>query len=299
MEDHKQLFNRASFPAAHLVEHDTSMNEELDEVIAGGVRARVALVPSWQTAIAFTGVAVVALAGLAVFALGVMFVRMAPGRHFLSDLLFSFVLVGLVAMALYAALGLHPIVIERHLDEHIERLDEVVQTAGDKLVAIGEIGLDLYREDPQFERQQVMLEAQPRLAKRYDLPVILHSRRTHDKLAMHLKRIDLPRTGVVHGFSGSLQQAQRFIELGYKIGVGGTITYPRASKTREVMAQLPLSALLLETDAPDMPLNGFQGQPNRPEQVVRVFDVLCELRPEPADVIADALYRNTTALFDF
>jgi TatD DNase family protein len=83
---------------------------------------------------------------------------------------------------------------------------------------------------------------------------------------------------VVHGFSGSLQQAQRFIELGYKIGVGGTITYPRASKTRDVMAQLPLSALLLETDAPDMPLNGFQGQPNRPEQAARVFPpcVNCE-----------------------
>jgi len=133
--------------------------------------------------------------------------------------------------ALYAALGLHPIVIERHRDEDIERLDEIVQTAGDKLVAIGEIGLDLYRDDPQFARQQTILDAQLRLAKRHDLPVILHSRRTHDKLAMHLKRIDLPRKGVVHGFSGSLQQAQRFIELGYKIGVGGTITYPRASKT--------------------------------------------------------------------
>lgn len=98
---------------------------------------------------------------------------------------------------------------------------------------------------------------------------------------MHLKRHDLPCTGVVHGFSGSLQQAERFVQLGYKIGVGGTITYPRASKTRDVIAKLPLASLLLETDAPDMPLNGFQGQPNRPEQAVRVFDVLCELRPEP------------------
>ncbi|HDR2708089.1 TatD family hydrolase [Enterobacter mori] len=199
--------------------------------------------------------------------------------------------------ALYAALGLHPIVIEHHLDEHLDRLDAVLQTAEKKLVAIGEIGLDLYRENPQFERQQTILDAQLRLAKRHDLPVILHSRRTHDKLAMHLKRIDLPRRGVVHGFSGSLQQAQRFIELGYHIGVGGTITYPRASKTRDVMARLPLSALLLETDAPDMPLNGFQGQPNRPEQAARVFTTLCELRPEPAAVIAHALLENTRTLF--
>ena len=199
--------------------------------------------------------------------------------------------------ALYAALGLHPIVIEKHLDEHIETLEGKLRSESQKLVAIGEIGLDLYRDDPQFERQQTILDAQLKLAKHHDLPVILHSRRTHDKLAMHLKRHDLPRTGVVHGFAGSLQQAQRFIELGYKIGVGGTITYPRASKTREVMAQLPLSSLLLETDAPDMPLNGFQGEPNRPEQAARVFTTLCDLRNEPADVIADALLQNTHDLF--
>lgn len=199
--------------------------------------------------------------------------------------------------ALYAALGLHPIVIEKHQDTHLEQLEACILSAGEKLVAIGEIGLDLYRDDPHFDRQQVILDAQLKLAKRHDLPVILHSRRTHDKLAMHLKRAELPRTGVVHGFSGSLQQAQRFIELGYKIGVGGTITYPRASKTRDVMAQLPLSSLLLETDAPDMPLNGFQGQPNRPEQAARVFTTLCELRAEPEDVIAHALLQNTDSLF--
>ncbi|MEG1419621.1 MAG: metal-dependent hydrolase [Citrobacter sp.] len=199
---------------------------------------------------------------------------------------------------LFAALGLHPIVIEHHNDDALDRLQQVLEKRPQKLVAVGEIGLDLYRDDPQFDKQERVLDAQLQLAKRYDMPVILHSRRTHDKLAMHLKHHALPRTGVVHGFAGSMQQAERFVQLGYKIGVGGTITYPRASKTREVMARLPLESLLLETDAPDMPLNGFQGQPNRPEQVVGVFDVLCQLRPEPADVIAEALYRNTTTLFD-
>lgn len=199
--------------------------------------------------------------------------------------------------ALYAALGLHPIVIEAHTSESLEKLAHYLATKPEKVVAIGEIGLDLYRDDPQFSRQQQFLDAQLQLAKRFDLPVILHSRRTHDKLAMHLKKQDLPRRGVVHGFAGSLQQAQRFIELGYCIGVGGTITYPRASKTRDVMARLPLSALLLETDAPDMPLNGFQGQPNRPEQAARVFDTLCELRREAPDVIAQALLENTRQLF--
>lgn len=96
--------------------------------------------------------------------------------------------------ALYAALGLHPIVIEHHLDDHLDRLDATLQNADEAQFAIGEIGLDLYREDPQFaERQRTILDAQLRLAKRHDLPVILPPRRTHDKLAMHLKRIDVPR----------------------------------------------------------------------------------------------------------
>ncbi len=164
-------------------------------------------------------------------------------------------------------------------------------------MAIGEIGLDLYRDDPQFDKQQRFLEAQLKLAKAYQLPVILHSRRTHDKLAQILRRYDLPRRGVVHGFAGSLQQAQAFIKLGYAIGIGGTITYERASKTRQTVAQLPLSSLLLETDAPDMPLQGFQGQPNRPERARQVWEVLCSLREESPEEIADALWHNSQQLF--
>lgn len=198
---------------------------------------------------------------------------------------------------LYAAIGLHPIVVERHSDESLAQLEAAIALKPAKLVAVGEIGLDLYRENPQFERQQSLLDEQLRLAKRYDLPVILHSRRTHDKLALHLKRHNLPRTGVVHGFAGSFQQAERFVQLGYKIGVGGTISYPRASKTRDVMAQLPLSSLVLETDAPDMPLNGYQGQPNRPERVAEVFTHLCSLRHESPEEIVTALLENTHALF--
>lgn len=198
----------------------------------------------------------------------------------------------------YAALGLHPIAIEEHDEAALAALERHLAQRPAKLVAVGEIGLDLYRENPQFDRQQTLLDAQLRLAKRFDLPVILHSRRTHDKLALHLRRAALPRTGVVHGFAGSLQQAQRFVELGYCIGVGGTITYERASKTRDVMARLPLTSLLLETDAPDMPLCGFQGEPNRPERVAQVFAALCRLRKEAPETIAHAIYANTRRLFD-
>ena len=198
---------------------------------------------------------------------------------------------------LFAALGLHPLYIAQHQEPELEQLAAFLASQPPKLVAVGEIGLDLYMENPQFERQQRVLKAQLKLAKEHDLPVILHSRRSHDQLAAMLRRSEVPRRGVVHGFAGSLQQAQRFVEMGYRIGVGGTITYPRASKTRDVIARLPLSSLLLETDAPDMPLNGFQGQPNRPEQAARVFTTLCELRPESPDEIAATLLDNTYQTF--
>ena len=210
---------------------------------------------------------------------------------------------GVMALAerwkpLYAALGTHPMAIAQHHDSHLEQLENWLKQKPEKLVAIGEIGLDLFIEDPQFDKQEQLLEAQLKLAKRYDLPVILHSRRTHDKLAQHLRRLDLPRRGVVHGFAGSEQQALAFIRAGYAIGVGGTITYERASKTRNTISRLPLSSLLLETDAPDMPLQGFQGQANRPERVKNVWQCLCELRSESPEEIAETLRENTRTLFN-
>ncbi|WP_431223824.1 TatD family hydrolase [Serratia sp. L9] len=198
---------------------------------------------------------------------------------------------------LFAALGLHPLYIAQHHEEQLEQLAGFLASHPPKLVAVGEIGLDLYMAEPQFSRQQALLKAQLKLAKQHDLPVILHSRRSHDQLVAVLRRADVPRRGVVHGFAGSLAQAQAFIREGYYIGVGGTISYERAQKTRGVMAQLPLASLLLETDAPDMPLAGFQGQANRPERVAEVFKVLCQLRSEPADEIAAHLQQNTRSLF--
>lgn len=197
----------------------------------------------------------------------------------------------------FAALGLHPIYVSQHNDADLELLDSWLSSRDTKMVAVGEIGLDLYIDQPQFERQQRLLRAQFALAKRENLPVILHSRRSHDQLAAMLRQAQLPATGVVHGFAGSLSQAQAFVKLGFAIGVGGTISYERAQKTRNVMAQLPLSSLLLETDAPDMPLQGFQGQPNRPERAAAVFDVLCELRSETPEQIATALLENTRRIF--
>ncbi|AWK13891.1 metal-dependent hydrolase [Candidatus Fukatsuia symbiotica] len=201
--------------------------------------------------------------------------------------------------ALFAALGLHPLYLNPHQDAELTVLADRLATMPEKLVAVGEIGLDLYQDNALSVRQQLkMLQAQLMLAKQYDLPVILHSRRSHDQLAALLRKIALPRTGVIHGFAGSLAQARTFIRLGYYIGVGGIISYQRAKKTRQVMAELPLNVLLLETDAPYMPLSGFQGQANRPERITDVFAALCRLRPESPQHIAQQLHANSQRLFN-
>ena len=148
-----------------------------------------------------------------------------------------------------------------------------------------------------WQKQYEFLETQLAFAKRFNLPVNLHSRKTHDVLFTFLKKAKLSNTGVVHGFAGSYDQAKRFVDLGYKIGVGGTITYQRANKTREAIKKLPLDALILETDSPDMPVFGFQGEPNRPERLVETFRHLCELREEEPEKIVEIAWGNSLKLF--
>lgn len=198
---------------------------------------------------------------------------------------------------LHAAMGFHPLYLNVFQEQHVEILSSYLARHSDKCVAVGEIGLDLYMQEPLFELQQRVLIEQLKLAKQFDLPVILHSRKSHDQLVAILRRYCVPARGVVHGFAGSLSQAQAFIKLGYFIGVGGTITYERANKTRQAIAQLPLTSLVFETDAPDMPVSGFQGEPNRPERIQWVFKSLCELRHESPDEIAEQLYKNSLSLF--
>ncbi len=199
---------------------------------------------------------------------------------------------------LYAAMGFHPLYLDQFQPHQLEQLVDYFQQQNTKCVAVGEIGLDLYMQNPRFELQKQVLIEQLKLAKQFDLPVILHSRKSHDQLAALLRRYSIPACGVVHGFAGSLAQAQTFIKLGYSIGVGGTITYERANKTRHAIAQLPLTSLVFETDAPDMPVSGFQGEPNRPERIEWIFRSLCELRRESPDEIKHQLYINSLSLFN-
>lgn len=198
-------------------------------------------------------------------------------------------------------LGLHPLYIAEHQTADLDLLESYLQRQDPHCTAIAEIGLERAVEavcTPElWHKQCAFLEAQLAFAKRYDLPVNLHSRKSHDQLFTFLKKAQLARTGVIHGFAGSYEQAKRFVDLGYKIGVGGTISYQRANKTRETMRKLPLESLLLETDAPDMPVFGYQGEPNCSERLNVSFNALCELRRETPEQIAETIWQTSERLF--
>jgi TatD DNase family protein len=163
-----------------------------------------------------------------------------------------------------------------------------------KLVAIGEIGLDYFLDflcTPEMRiKQEHFYQAQLKIARDFGLPVLLHVRRSQDIILKHLRRISLPG-GIAHAFNGSFQQAETFIALGFKLGIGGAMTFPRALQIRRLAATVPESALVLETDAPDISPVWLHPARNSPEQLPRIGAALAELRCMPVDEIA----RITTA----
>jgi TatD DNase family protein len=191
------------------------------------------------------------------------------------------------------ALGIHPLFTPQATEAHLTQLDAALHAhRGDpRLVAVGEIGLDGFVPElntPEaLAKQLLFYKAQLKLAQEHQLPVILHVRRSADLLLKGLR--DLPVVGgIAHAFNGSLQQAQTFIALGFKLGFGGALTYDRALQLRRLATELPLSAIVLETDAPDIPPHWLYataeqraaGQPqgrNEPAELPRIAQVLAEL----------------------
>ncbi|MBY6186285.1 TatD family hydrolase [Marinobacter hydrocarbonoclasticus] len=197
-------------------------------------------------------------------------------------------------VAIGAALGLHPCF--AHQEGDLDALAARLQCEAN-LVALGECGLDAVAGVATMPTQLAMCEAQLQLARQHHLPVILHVRKAHNEMLTLLSRIPLPEGGVVHGFSGSLQQAEQYWRRGFRLGVGGVITYERANKTRQAVARMPAEALLLETDSPDMPLSGHQGQRNEPARVRQVLETLAALRQQPESELATQLTLNAQGLF--
>jgi len=200
---------------------------------------------------------------------------------------------------LLPALGIHPWYLQTFETESLEQLNKMVKLHRKDIVAIGETGLDgtIAEQQNNLKKQQYFFEYQISLANQYQLPMIIHHRKSHPMTAQMLKANPLSHGGVIHGFSGSYQQAKHYLDAGLLLGIGGTITYQRAKKTINTVKKLPLSSLMLETDAPSMPLQGHQGHPNSPLMVRVVFDALCLLRHEQPKAIAQQLEQNVERLF--
>ncbi|MCG7869867.1 MAG: DNAase [gamma proteobacterium symbiont of Stewartia floridana] len=195
---------------------------------------------------------------------------------------------------LHPSYGLHPMFLSDHQDQHIDQLSEWL--AAEQPVAVGECGLDFYIEDPQPERQQRLFEAQLELADRYDLPVIIHARRSVEEVINTLRRFPGLR-GMLHSYSGSEQQAHRLIEMGFYLSFGGPVTYERAKRLRHLVESLPLESLLIETDSPDQPDTQHRGERNEPAYLPLVLELFSQLRKQPTEEIAAQTRLNTQQLF--
>ncbi|MFI8381810.1 TatD family hydrolase [Pseudomonas sp. NPDC079086] len=200
---------------------------------------------------------------------------------------------------LYAAFGLHPVYLDEHQPAHLhELLDWLARCAGHpKLCAVGEFGLDYFLEQLDRQRQQQLFEAQLKLAIEFELPALLHVRRAHAATIATLKRLKPARGGIIHAFAGSYEEAREYLKLGFKLGLGGAPTWPQALRLRRVVAQLPLEAIVLETDSPDMAPAMHPNQRNSPEHLPDICAALAELRGISSDVLASASSQNAAQLF--
>ncbi|MBK1629785.1 DNAase [Thiohalocapsa halophila] len=187
---------------------------------------------------------------------------------------------------LHPALGLHPVFMDRHGDADLPALEAAL--AEQPPLAVGEIGLDfaLEQDAGARERQRELCAAQLAIAANAGLPVLLHVRKAHDTMLGLLRRAGV-QGGIAHAFNGSLEQARAYLDLGFKLGFGGMLTFERSAKLRRLAAALPLDALVLETDAPDLTVASHRYQRNSPEYLPEVLTALAEVRQsEPAEVAA-------------
>lgn len=200
---------------------------------------------------------------------------------------------------LYAAFGLHPVYLEQHRPEHLLALgDWLSRLRGDRqLCAVGEFGLDYYVAELDRERQQALFEAQLQLAVDFDLPALLHVRRSHADVIARLKRFKLARGGIVHAFAGSYEEAREYRRLGFRLGLGGAATWPQALRLRKVLPRLGLDGVVLETDSPDMAPAMYAGVRNSPVHLPQIAVALAEVMGVAPQVLAEASTRNACELF--
>ena len=194
----------------------------------------------------------------------------------------------------FPAYGIHPLYLERANDADFSLLRHWLKVQADGSlppVAVGEIGLDFYAAGGDAVRQTYFFSEQLKIARDFDLPVLLHVRRSVDQVLKYLRRFGV-RGGIAHAFNGSRQQADEFIRLGFKLGFGGAMTYPGSTRIRQLAAILPIEAVVLETDAPDIPPVWLAGERNTPGELGRIGCVLAELRNLTSEEIQVATLAN-------
>jgi TatD DNase family protein len=208
---------------------------------------------------------------------------------------------------LFPALGLHPCFMHMHQASDLDELEHYCERHTP--VAIGEIGLDFFvlqnegdqdRKERQRQQQIELFAEQLQIASQYQLPVLIHARKSHDEVLRHLKTVPAVN-GIIHAYSGSYEQAREYLKSGFKLGFGGAYTYPQATKLRSLVAKLPLDAWVFETDAPDMTPFEHHGQRNSPVYLTEIAEAFVQLYEEHSnsDVILAQLYENTRAVFPF
>ena len=200
---------------------------------------------------------------------------------------------------LHAAFGLHPVYLDDHRPEDLSELgDWLTRLAGHRqLCAVGEIGLDYFIESLDRDRQQALFEAQLQLAADFNLPALIHVRRSHAAVIATLKRFRLKRAGIIHAFAGSKEEAREYIKLGFRLGLGGAGTWPQALRLRKTLPRLPLESIVLETDSPDMAPVMFAGERNSPEHLPEIAQALAEVIGIEVGLLAEATSKNACELF--
>lgn len=195
---------------------------------------------------------------------------------------------------LFPAYGLHPMFCHEHTDADLQALREWITQ--EHPVAVGECGLDFYIKNPDKQRQLELFTAQLEIASEFDLPVIIHARKAVEETINCLQKYPNLR-GVLHSYSGSMQQAKRLIDMAFLISFGGPVTYPRSTRLHQLVAELPLECIMLESDAPDQPDSQHQGQRNEPSYLPLILQQISVIRSDTADSIAAQTSANALKLF--
>ena len=195
---------------------------------------------------------------------------------------------------LLPAYGLHPCFDRDHEESHLEQLDHWL--ADQRPVAVGEIGLDFFIDDYNEARQLHWFREQVRLATQHKLPILVHCRKAHDQCLKVIRELHFTEGGFMHAFSGSKQQAERCLEFGFKLGIGGAATYERSTKLHRIIKKLPLDSFVMETDAPDIPPCFARDEPNSPLNIPRIAELICERTGRDLQELAHITTRNARSM---